>query len=90
MGKAFGLILMLAALYVGMTIYAEGLESAFGGAFAPIEPANEREAPLATHLTPGAQFVNGPTDRERREWVTDTVRERVSADLEQGGRRRGY
>jgi hypothetical protein len=77
MGKAFGLILMLIALYVGMTIYTEGIDQAFGGA-------------LATHLTPGAQSADAPADRERRGSITDRVRERVTADMEAGRRRRGY
>jgi hypothetical protein len=81
---------MLVALYVGMTLYTQGLESAFGGAFAPIQPADGRDAPLATHLTPAAQLADGPSDRERRVWVTDAVREQVSSDLETGARRRGY
>ena len=52
MGKLFGLILMLAALYVGMTIYTEGLEQAFGGIFAPLESVNDSTAPMATQFTP--------------------------------------
>jgi hypothetical protein len=91
MGRAFGLVLILIAMYVGMTLYTEGMENAFGGVFAPIRPQSQREAPLATHLTPGAQFeVSGPTDRERRGRVTEVVRERVSADLQHGRERRGY
>jgi hypothetical protein len=61
MGRFFGLVLMLVALYVGMTLYTQGLESAFGGAFAPIQPADGRDAPLATHLTPAAQLADGPS-----------------------------
>lgn len=34
MGKAFGLVLMVAALWVGLEIYTEGMQSAFGGVFA--------------------------------------------------------
>ena len=77
MGMAFGLILMLIALYVGMTIYTEGIDQAFGGA-------------LATHLAPSAQSADAPADRARRVSITDRVRERVSAEMEEGRRRRGY
>jgi hypothetical protein len=80
---------MLLSLYIGMTVYQKGLDHAFGGAFAPVEPANDRDEALATHLTAGAGMASGPTDRERRVWVTDAVREKVSADLEKGARRRG-
>jgi hypothetical protein len=90
MGKIFGLVAMLVALYVAMTLYTKGIEGAFGGAFAPIEPSNNRDAPIATHLTPAAQLAEPPSDRERRVWVTDAVRERVTSDLDSGARRRGY
>ena len=90
MGKLFGLVAMLVALYVAMTLYTKGIEGAFGGAFAPIEPANNRDAPIATHLTPAAQLAEPPSERERRVWVTDAVRERVTSDLDAGARRRGY
>jgi hypothetical protein len=91
MGRAFGLVLILIAMYVGMTLYTEGMEKAFGGVFAPIRPLDQRESPAATHLTPGAQFeASGPTDRERKVWVTDAVREQVTSDLRSGRQRRGY
>jgi hypothetical protein len=92
MGKAFGLILMLIALYVGMAIYGEGIENAFGGAFAPLQPASQRDEPLATHLTPGAQMADAPSEprRRRRVPLTQAVRERVKADLDSGAKRRGY
>jgi len=90
MGKAFGLVLMLIALYVGMTIYADGIENAFGGALAPVQPAQSRDTPIATHLTPAAELADPPAERERRVWITDAVREQVSSDLESGASRRGY
>jgi len=92
MGKAFGLVLMLIALYVGMAVYTEGIENAFGGVFAPIRPVSEREEPLATHLTPGAQMADAPSEprRRRRVPLTRAVRDRVNADIESGARRRGY
>ena len=89
MGKAFGLIVMLTALYVGMTIYTEGVEHAYGGVFAPISPS-ERDASLGTGLTPAAGMANAPTEAVRRTKVTDAVRERVSGDIAAGAKRRGY
>jgi hypothetical protein len=90
MAKAFGLVAILVAMYVGMTIYTKGLEHVFGGAFAPIQ-RSDRDAPLATQLTPAAGLAETvPTDRERRVWVTDAVREQVSADLRSGAQRRGH
>jgi hypothetical protein len=90
MGRIFGLVLFLAAIYVGMTIYTEGMENAFGGAFAPLEPVDGREEPWATDLTPAAQMADGPTERRRRVPITQAVRERVNSDMESGARRRGY
>ncbi|UCE86370.1 MAG: hypothetical protein JSU66_01095 [Deltaproteobacteria bacterium] len=91
MGKAFGWILMLLALYIGMTIYTEGMDQAFGGIFAPLQSQNESDRPLATALTPLAQEADPPSAgyRPRRGSVTDRVRARVSADIEAGARRRG-
>jgi hypothetical protein len=89
MTKAFGLIAMLIALYIGMTIYSEGIENAYGGIFAPIE-SSDRDAAMTTGLTPAAGMADAPSSGVRRVKVTDAVRERVSADLEEGARRRGY
>ena len=89
MGKAFGLIVMLLALYIGMTIYSKGIDQAYGGLFAPIE-SSERDSSLATGLTPLAGTAAAPTEARRRAKVTDAVRERVSADLAAGAERRGY
>jgi hypothetical protein len=88
MGKALGLILMLIALYIGMSIYTQGIDQALGGALAPLQPVGNRETPLATHLTPAAQLAEPPTERENRVWITDAVREQVSADVKAGARRR--
>ncbi len=90
MAKAFGLVLMLIALYVGMTIYTKGIDRFVGNAFEPIQPAESRDAAPATHLTAGAQLAAPPTERTRRVRLTDSVRDRVEDDIEQGARRRGY
>ena len=91
MSKAFGLALMLVALYITMTLYTKGMERAFGGIFAPIAPS-EREVSLATHLTPAAQAADAPGGGATRPRVkiTDAVRNRVSSDLRAGAERRGY
>ena len=46
MGKLFGWILMLLAIYVGITLYTEGWDYAFGGILAPIgaSEGDEEEA----------------------------------------------
>lgn len=89
MAKAFGLIMMLIALYIGMTIYTEGIENAYGGIFAPIATSDDG-SPMATHLTPAAGMADAPTERRPRERITEAIRDRVTADLQEGARRRGY
>jgi hypothetical protein len=89
MAKAFGLILMLIALYIGMTIYTQGIENAYGGIFAPIA-SSDGDNPMATHLTPAAGMADAPTEPRPRKRVTEAVRDRVTADLQEGARRRGY
>ena len=87
MGKAFGLIVMLLSLYIGMRVYTEGIDSLLGRVTAPIE-GTSRETPLASGLTGAAGMADTlPTDRSRRGRVTDVVRDRVTADLERGARR---
>ena len=94
MGRLFRIVLVLGALYVGITIYTEGIDNAFGGVFEgilePIEPVDEREDPTATALTPAAQMADAPSERRRRVPVTQAVRERVNDHMETGARRRGY
>jgi hypothetical protein len=89
MGKAFGLVLMLISLYIGMTIYTKGIEQSFGGVFAPIEPMSQREAPLATGLTPAAGLADEPSGSDRPVMITDRVRNQVKADFATGARRLG-
>ena len=90
MARTLGLVLMLVALYIGMTIYTKGIDQFVGNAFEPIQPAASRETAPATHLTPGAQLAAPPTERTRRVRLTDSVRDRVEDDIETGTRRRGY
>ena len=51
MARAFGLVLLLISLYIGMEIYTKGIEHTLGGAFAPIQPMSQRETPLARSCT---------------------------------------
>lgn len=86
MGRFFGLVLMLIAIYLGMTLYSEGLEGMLGSAFAPIE-SREGGTPRATHLTPAAQLADEPSGRGQRVWITDAVRDQVTSDLAAGASR---
>jgi hypothetical protein len=85
MGKAFGLVVMLISLYIGMTIYTKGFDQAYSSAFAPIQPMSQRETPLATELTGAAGLADAPSGGENRPVkVTDAVRNQVSADMSLG------
>jgi hypothetical protein len=90
MGRLFGLVMMLVALYLAATLYTRGVRETFGSAFEPIRPSSERDGSAAVHGTPAAQLADPPADGERRVWVTEAVREQVQVDLEHGARRRGY
>ena len=91
MGKAFGLVMMMIALYVGMTVYSKGFDQAYSSAFAPIQPTSQRETPIAIELTGAAGLADAPSGGENRPIkVTDAVRSQVSADMALGADRRGY
>jgi len=46
MGRLFGIVLIVAAVYVGIEVYQEGVSGAFGGIFAEItDPPASREDP---------------------------------------------
>jgi hypothetical protein len=87
MARAFGLVLMLISLYIGMEIYTKGIEHTLGGAFAPIQPMSQRETPLATGLSPAAGLADEPSAPDRPVKLTDRVRNQVSADLAAGAAR---
>lgn len=93
MGKIFIILLILGAIWVGMEMYNEGTDKAFGGIFAPIESARSDDGGLpAAGLTPAAQEADVPSERRRsgRVPITEAVRQRVTRDLEDGAKRRGY
>ena len=91
MGKAFGLVMMVVALYLGMTVYTKGFDQAYSSAFKPIQPMSQRETPLATGLTGAAGLADEPSGGENRPVkITDAVRNQVSADMALGASRSGY
>ena len=89
--RAFGLIAIIIAMYLGMSIYTDGIDRTLDGIFASIEPVDDGRDPLATHLTPAAGLADAPSGSSRpRQRVTERVRDRVTADLQQAAQRRGY
>jgi len=66
MSKAFGILLIVAAAWVGMEFYTEGSRNAFGGAFASIFENEQAPAPDAPRLsTP--QRAGAAVERAHRE-----------------------
>ena len=45
MGKILGLAMLVTALWVGMEVYQEGVDGAFGGTFAALGNSDGDEAP---------------------------------------------
>jgi hypothetical protein len=66
---------MLSALWMGMTLYTEGFENAYGGFFA---------SPVSTRAE-----ARGASEVESRNAgpLTQRVRDRVTADLQDAARR---
>ncbi len=75
MERFFGLLLFIAAIYIGATVATEGLDHAFGGLFAG-------DVPIAIETaTQGEGFDGGAVAPVRRP-VTERVRERVQGDVD--------
>jgi len=51
MGKLVGIALIVTAIWVGLTVYTQGTDQAFGGLFARFSDSSALEAP-ATRSTP--------------------------------------
>jgi hypothetical protein len=88
MGKMFGILLVILAIWVGLTVYDKGVDRAFGGLFA----GSKKEAPhrvATTRVEPDASVSDEPEERARPAPITERVRERVTGSMEQGARRAG-
>jgi len=87
MGRLFGLVTLLVAMYIGMQIYTRGIDSVLGSSLDPIQSSERDSSSLGGHLTGGD--VTMPTERKRGP-ITQQVGDRVQADLQHGAARRGY
>jgi hypothetical protein len=94
--KLFVILLIVAAIWVGMKIYNEGADNVFGGAFAPLESVrdDDYDGDAGTGLTGAAQEADVPsqprsTGPRGGVPITQHVRQRVTRDLQQGAKRRG-
>ena len=87
MGRIFGLVTILIAMYVGMQVYTKGIDSVLSSTLDPIESSDRSSSSFGGNLTGGE--VTMPTERKRGP-ITQQVRDRVTADLQRGTKRRGY
>ncbi len=71
MGKIYGIALIVVGIWVGMTIYTEGLDNAFGGVFTKLggEPVGRDVRPPTERIR---DRVQGATD-ERTERIERLV-----------------
>jgi len=79
--KVFGALLLIIAISVFLTIREEGMDNAFGGVLAPVEPVRVENAGKDTFgdLVTGNSIPSGAqTDYKR---LTDDVRDRVNAAM---------
>jgi hypothetical protein len=89
--RLFVILLIVAAIWVGMKIVSEGSDKVFGGAFAPLESVRGNEdGSTAADLTPAAQQADlPPQQRASRGPITNQVRDKVTRDIQAGAARRG-
>ena len=67
MGKIYGILLIVVGVWVGMAIFTEGIDNAFGGLFSRLAPSTEARDPR-----PPMQRI-----RERVQGVHDARAERI-------------
>jgi hypothetical protein len=86
MARLVGFILMLVAIYLGVVVYTEGTDRAFGGLFASAEeaPVEAEEGPAATAIederAPGTPAPSA---------ITSRVRDRVQSAVDERSDRIG-
>jgi hypothetical protein len=69
MGKVFGLLLIVALVWVGLEFYTEGPSRAFGGVFASFAPAGSSgsdEESLSVPQRAGASVARAHRDADER------------------------
>jgi len=97
MGKVFALLLIAVGVYVGLTVYDEGVDRAFGGLFARSSASTtqaavplERDDPGAADRAADARIARESSPGSYRAGaVTTRVRERVTGAVDEGSRRAG-
>jgi hypothetical protein len=89
MGKLLAILLLLAAIQLGWTVYNEGLSNAYGGVLAPLageQPTVQRSPQVSRSPRADSQNLRR-TGRPGPGSVAHGMRDRVDAAM--GNRRRG-
>ena len=74
MGKLFGLILIVVGVWVGMEIYTQGVNRAFGGLFAGVaEEAADLRSPLERIQDKGRHASDAQLERIERQLNDSSV-----------------
>jgi hypothetical protein len=89
MGKVFGIVLFVLAIWVGLTVYDQGVDRAFGGLFAGSKQEAPHRVAATTPAAPDDSESDEPEGSARPAPITERVRERVTGSMEQGARRAG-
>jgi hypothetical protein len=88
MQKLAGWVFILGLMYVAMTLYSEGTDEAFGGAFSWMSRTTESEAEeILSHTS---AYTNDVPEGSTRKAVpiTDAVRDRVNGHMKTAEQRR--
>jgi hypothetical protein len=85
LARIFGLLLIVLGIYLGLTVYEQGVDGALGGLFAR---GRASEAPAASPVADDA----APAESRRAGSpspgaITQRVRQRVTEAVQQGARR---
>lgn len=93
MARLVGLILMLVGIYLGVVVYTEGADAAFGGIFASADEADFEDG--ASTLDDAEQQETAAREPERpagaptRMPITSRVREKVQRTMDERAERIG-
>jgi hypothetical protein len=90
MGRALAVILVLGSLVLFLNVYTQGVDRAFGGAFARLLPGEDPMSGWPAEPVP-RRTVSERVEREGRTLapIGQRVRERVSGAMQEGARRHG-
>jgi len=77
MGKAFGIVMIVLGIYVGMELYTEGMQNAFGGALVRMgleeAPADGEPARRPTEAIRDRVLEHNRLDAERKERLLEQI-----------------